>query len=104
MDSTFLAENRSRFRHVKSLPNPQNLPNYPSVPPYLVRAISAESLNICPRAASGGYRGSRPAVKEPDNRHRRLLRARCRAAMPPRRRAAEERDELALVLVAALGI
>src|SRR6516165_8628957 len=47
------------------------------------------------------HRIGRPEVYEPDHRHRRLLRA-CRER--PRRRAAEERDELATLHVEHGGL
>jgi hypothetical protein len=44
--------------------------------------------------------GGRPAVEEPDHRHRRLLRPRRER---PRGRAAEQRDELAPVVGYRIG-
>src|SRR5262245_41781009 len=54
-------------------------------------ASGIEALAECSRQRCKGTR--RAGVKEPDHRHRRLLRA--RRERPRRRRAAEQRDELA---------
>ena len=47
----------------------------------------------CRKAATSAPTAGRPAAEKPDHRHRRLLRA--RRERPRRRRAAEQRDELA---------
>src|SRR5262249_859521 len=58
--------------------------------------LALDVTGVCKAPPKRGYKrgplGSGGGVNEPDHRHRRLLRARCER---PRRRAAEQRDELA---------